>query len=277
VTTAERLAAIYFEIVSRGLPCLVMGGHAVRYYGVDRTTVDYDLHVALDPGEWASLPARLRGSTLFTEFSEGPSWRPEDFRRFVVGRLPDGREELLECWRRNHLLAPFADLQARREEGSYGGRAVAFLGLLDLIRSKETEREDDWRDLALLEEISDQRSLAAAGNPQGRVAALAILRSRRGLELAAQRGLTRDPQAVADALGRTPSPVTAALLIPFCPRDTHPALPAVPPGVREILAGPLRCATALSSRHLALVEVVRRLYKREAMAADRADKEARRA
>lgn len=34
---------------------------------------------------------------------------------------------------------------------------VAFLGIDDLIRSKETEREDDWRDVALLEEIADER------------------------------------------------------------------------------------------------------------------------
>lgn len=86
-------------------------------------------------------------------FHEGVSWRPDSFRRFVLGRLPDGREERLEFWRRNHLLAPFDELHARRTEGAYGGETIAFIGLDDLIRSKETEREDDWRDVSLLEEL----------------------------------------------------------------------------------------------------------------------------
>jgi hypothetical protein len=276
VTSAERLAAIYAELVHRGVPSLVMGGHAVRYYGVDRNTVDYDFHVALNAHEWIGLLDRLRDSPLFTDIREAASWRPEDFRRFVVGRLVDGREELLECWRRNHLLAPFPELVSRREEGIYGGRPVAFLGLLDLIHSKETEREDDWRDVALLEEIADHRALSVASDQQGVTAALAGLRSRRGLEMAAQRGLTSDAGAVTSALQRAANPVTVALLSPFRPGvESAAALASAPDAVREVLSGPMRGLAPLSGRHLALVEVVRRLYKREAMAADRADKEAR--
>ena len=36
MTAAERLAAIYSDLAATGLPCLVLGGHAVRYYGIDR-------------------------------------------------------------------------------------------------------------------------------------------------------------------------------------------------------------------------------------------------
>jgi hypothetical protein len=46
--------------------------------------------------------------------------------------------------------------------------------------------------------------------------------------------------------------------------------------IGEIISGPIRIAEPGSSRHLALVEAVRRLYKQKAMAADRADKEAAR-
>ena len=46
--------------------------------------------------------------------TEGTTWRPTEFRRFVVGTLPDGREERLEFWRHNHLLGPFEELWARR-------------------------------------------------------------------------------------------------------------------------------------------------------------------
>ncbi len=37
-------------------------------------------------------------------------WRSDDFARFEIGRLPDGREEWLEFWIRNHLLGDFAGL-----------------------------------------------------------------------------------------------------------------------------------------------------------------------
>src|SRR5205823_2388618 len=132
-----------------GLPDVVMGGHAARYYGVQRNTIDYDFHLSLD--DWDRLAERLRRATPFAGgvLPEGPSWRPHAFRRFLLGRLPDGREEWLEFWRTNHLLPPFAELHGRREEGLYGGRQVAFLALPDLIRSKETERESDWQDIAL--------------------------------------------------------------------------------------------------------------------------------
>jgi hypothetical protein len=46
--------------------------------------------------------------------------------------------------------------------------------------------------------------------------------------------------------------------------------------IGEVLAGPLAKAELVSARHLALVEAVRRLHKQNAIAADRADKEAAR-
>jgi hypothetical protein len=42
--------------------------------------------------------------------------------------------------------------------------------------------------------------------------------------------------------------------------------------IEEILSGPLRKVAPGSARHLALVESVRRLYRRSAMDADRKDK-----
>ena len=43
---AERLAAIVSALEDVGAKCLVMGGHACRYYGIDRNTNDFDLHLA---------------------------------------------------------------------------------------------------------------------------------------------------------------------------------------------------------------------------------------
>ena len=101
-----RLAEIVAALEAVGLNCLVMGGHAVRFYGVDRNTGDFDLHLA--PDCWDDLPHALSRSSLFVgkPLMEGPSWRPNVFRRFQIGTLPSGREEWLEFWLENHLLAP---------------------------------------------------------------------------------------------------------------------------------------------------------------------------
>jgi len=269
----DRLAEIAGALDEVGVPYLVMGGHAVRFYGVDRNTIDFDLHVSLD--EWDRLPEVLGRAALFggRPPPEGPSWRPRAFRRFQIGRLPDGREEWLEFWRANHLLAPFPDLLARSEAGPYGGRQLRFLGLGDLIHSKETERASDWQDVALLEEIRDGRNIAAARQTGDPGLALAELRSRKGFETLFSLGPAPGPAAVRAAIKTAPNPITVAFLIPYAADSA-----TVPFGgmIGEILAGPLRLVSPGSARHLALVEAVRRLYKQNAMAADRADKVAAR-
>jgi hypothetical protein len=137
VNPETRLADIFAALEAVGLSCLIMGGHAVRFYGLDRNTGDFDLHLA--PEGWDDLPHRLSQAPLFAgqPLIEGPSWRPNAFRRFQIGTLPSGREEWLEFWRENHLLAPFAELFARREQGGYSGRTLPFLSLPDLIRKRK--------------------------------------------------------------------------------------------------------------------------------------------
>jgi hypothetical protein len=270
----ERLAAIYAEIARLGLRALVMGGHAVRFYGVDRSTVDYDLVIALDPPRWGDLLRIVAASPLLTAAREAQSWRPNEFRRFEIGTLPDGRPERLEFWRQNHLLAPFPELEARKVVGSYGGADVGFLGLDDLIRSKETEREDDWRDARLLEEIADERRLAAAmaSLPSGAVAALSGIRSQRGFETAQRKGIPGANEWTLQAAALSVHPVTRAFLAPFVPAVPVPETMG-DEATRSLLTGVLTTVEPGSTRHLALVEAVRRLYQRRCMAADRADKE----
>jgi hypothetical protein len=188
----------------------------------------------------------------------------------LIGRLADGREEWLEFWRRNHLLPPFDELHARREEGAYGGKVVPFLSLLDLMRSKETERETDWQDISLLEEILDARNLSRVSDAASTVAALSLLRSRRGFERAAAQGYFADQTLVTQAMSLAPNPVTRAYLMPYQPERY--SLQTDTGTIGEILAGPLRGVVPASPRHLALVEAIRRLFKQSAMAADRADK-----
>lgn len=57
-----RLAEIVTALEQVGLTVLIMGGHAVRYYGIDRNTIDYDLH--LSPSNWDDLRASLNRSSL---------------------------------------------------------------------------------------------------------------------------------------------------------------------------------------------------------------------
>jgi hypothetical protein len=235
-----------------------MGGHAVRYYGFVRNTDDFDLHIA--PNVWDELTSKLAGSVLFPGGPpvEGDSWRPEAFRRFRMGALADGRDEWLEFWKENHLLAPYSELRGRAESGSYGGRSVTFLGLPDLIRSKETERDKDWRDVAVLEQILDARLLA--GVEASRLPleeALASLRSRAGFENFVQRKMLGNSAAVATALAKSPSPITQAFLIPFAPSASRcdPVCPLEP-----ILVERLRKTAPASSLHVSVVEIIRRRY-----------------
>ena len=86
------------------MPYLVMGGHAVRYYGVDRNTHDYDFHLSENLEQ--ELKDRLPHTSFFLGHppKEVPTWRGQDFIRFSIGTFPNGKEELLEFWLRNHLL-----------------------------------------------------------------------------------------------------------------------------------------------------------------------------
>jgi hypothetical protein len=267
VSADLRLAGIIESLESVGVSCLVMGGHAARYYGVQRTTVDFDLHLAPSAWDTLELSLGLAGLSFRGRVIEGNSWRPDSFRRFQIGTLFDGREEWLEFWRENHLLPPFEDVFARRELGFYGGRQLPFLSLTDLIRSKETERASDWQDIDLLEEVQDQRNLAAAADQRLPVAtALAELRTRIGLERAVQDDLLVDRAPVSAAISQTRSAITQALLLPF---DPAAILPPVIPAIEPVVLARLRSERSGSSLHLALVEAVRRQYRHWAQARDR--------
>jgi hypothetical protein len=271
MTADQRLAELADAVKAVGLDALVMGGHAVRFYGVDRNTVDFDFYAST--GSMSELRRQLARSELLKLAREGPSWRPDDFARFEVGRLPDGREEWLEFWVRNHLLDRFAALAARQEHGTYGGRQVAFISLADLLDSKETERESDWQDISLLEEIHDARHLAVASTAEGVRAALSGLRSRKGFERALAMDLFADRDVVREAAERSRHPVSFAFLLPLVLEIVQP--PSLREPIDDAVLAPLRKAVFGGTTHLPLVEIVRRAYKRRAMEKDRRDKQSR--
>jgi hypothetical protein len=205
--------------------------------------------------------------------AEGPSWRANAFKRFRIGALPDGRDEWLGFWCENHLLAPASELLARAERGRYGNRDIAFLGLPDLIRSKETEGDVDWQDVNMLEEFLDARLLARLGRGEvDLVAALAQLRSRAGFGDYLRSGALADKKAVAAALARATNPITQAYLIPIAPEVELSAASILP--IEPVVLIRLRSLEAGAPLHLALVEVVRRRYILFRKEIDRRDKEA---
>ena len=63
MTTDQRLGAVYAALRSLGFPVLVMGGHAVRHYGIDRNTIDYDLHVIVDDSAWNRFTGGAKAAT----------------------------------------------------------------------------------------------------------------------------------------------------------------------------------------------------------------------
>jgi hypothetical protein len=268
----ERLAGIVAALDSAGLTCLVMGGHAVRHYGLQRYTNDFDFTLA--PGVWNELTDRLAATGLFRGAGpvEGNTWRPESFRRFLIGHLPGGGEERLEFWRGNHLLAPFPELLGRREIGVYAGLEVSFLALEDLIRSKETERAKDWEDISFLEEFLDARLRLQSAADTGVLAiALAQLRSRRGFDTYLAEDAFGDQAVVRSALAHSRNPVSQAFLLPW---DSDVVLPAASVAIEPLVERKLRSLAPASPLHRSLVEVVRRQYKVACQDRDRADKEA---
>ena len=270
MTATPRLLRVTEALTEARFAFLIMGGHAVRHYGVDRNTFDFDF--AVSSNDARDLQGRLQNIDLFSEgrLTEGMSWRRADFRRFQIGVLPTGKEEWLEFWFRNHLLAPFPELYARREEVEEAGRRLPYLSLPDLIRSKETERDDDWADVRLLEEILDSRLLQNATAAHTRIQALARLRSRRGFEQAEALGLFARGDEPAEALNSALNPMTCAYLLPFV---HHAGLGTPPLPIDAAVEAALRQVAPGSARHLAIVEAVRLAYQRAAKAADRADKE----
>ena len=272
MNTDDRLGEIVTALEKAGVDCLVVGGHAVRFHGLWRNTDDFDLHVS--PECWDDLPQRLAAcSGISAVMVEGPSWRRGAFRRFRIGTLPTGADEWLEFWRTNHLLGPFEQLKSRSIQGNYGSRTMRFLGIGDLIRSKETEREQDWQDVSRLEEFQDaQLSVQASHGKIATSTALSSCRSRAGFSAYLQTNALNDRIEIAEALTLTTNPVTQSYLLPFSP-GTQLATDSVMP-IEPMLLARLRSETPGGRMHHSIVEIVRRRYIEFRREQDRQDKQA---
>ena len=86
MTPDVRLAEVVSALEVVGVSCLVMGGHAVRFYGLCRHTNDVDLHISSD--QWDDLNS---------EIAKRPRTDPavSRFRHFILAGAheadPDGQ------------------------------------------------------------------------------------------------------------------------------------------------------------------------------------------
>lgn len=139
-----------------------------------------------------------------------------------------------------------------------------------MIRSKETERDADWEDVAALEQFRDARLLSRLRSGTVSVReALAALRSQSGLLGYLEAGFLTAENAAA-ALATATNPVTQTFLIPSAP-DAPVAEPVMP--IEPVVLARLRTTPPVSPLHLGLIEVVRRRYIAFRKDADRRDKE----
>ena len=273
VTPDSRLAAIVAAMERVGLTCLVMGGHAVRYYGLARNTNDFDLHLA--PEAWESLLERLVSSGLSAEpVIEGPSWRPQTFRRFLIGRLPDGREGMVRVLAGKPPLAavlrfvcPTRTWKLRRP-----GSAVSSVAGFD-----SQQRDGTGRRLARRSRsrriLGCATSCPRSGQRQSNRGSVHTAKSERVRITPSARPFS-NVAAIREALSQVRASISQAFLLPLAADAT---IDHAGPAIEPLIAQKLRTIQPGSSMHFLLVEAVRRQYKVAAQAADRADKESIRA
>lgn len=130
---------------SNSVRFMILGGYAVNFYGVPRSTKDIDLWVAVDPTN-----ADLVSKSL-VQFGFGASAVPAELFRQEKRVLAFGREP----WRVDILTGPdgvdFEDCYQRRVVTEIDGLRVPFVALADLIRNKQATGR--LRDLADVEEL----------------------------------------------------------------------------------------------------------------------------
>lgn len=136
-----------------GVHYLVAGAHACILHGLVRTTEDVDLLVEDDDGNFRKLIDAL--SQLHDHAAA--ELTVDDLRDNTVIKVADEVEVDIskQAWK-----VSYADAHSRVETTTIDGVTIPYMGLQDLIRSKETYREKDKADLQLLKRIAAQHKPA---------------------------------------------------------------------------------------------------------------------
>lgn len=129
---------------------LIAGGYACIIHGLVRTTEDVDLLIAESPENYARVIAAL--SEL--EDHAARELTLQDFEDNVVVKVADEIE--VDVSRRAWKVS-YAEAAPRARTVELEGVRVPYLSLSDLIASKETYRERDRADLALLRQLAAEK------------------------------------------------------------------------------------------------------------------------
>lgn len=129
---------------------LVVGGHACILHGLVRTTEDVDILIQDDEENFRRAIAAL------SEMADGAAKEltVADLRDNVVVKVADEVEVDISksAWK-----VSYADAIGDAESVEIDGILIPYLSLKQLIRSKETYREEDRGDLIRLRKLQDQR------------------------------------------------------------------------------------------------------------------------
>jgi hypothetical protein len=125
---------------------LVAGGHACILHGLVRTTEDVDVLVQDDDDNFRRIIAGL------SEMADGAAREltVDDLRNNVVVKVADEVEVDIS---KSAWTVSYADAIADAESIEIDGVRIPFLSLTQLIRSKETYREEDRGDLIRLRRL----------------------------------------------------------------------------------------------------------------------------
>jgi len=124
-----------------------MGGWAAIAHGVPRSTLDVDLYVESSLPNIKSLVASLSE----IGFGIGKELDPEEILKRRIFLFSD--QIRVDIFIRPVGLDSFDDCWNRRLEKTFESVAIPFLGADDLVRSKETGREQDKADIEALQEL----------------------------------------------------------------------------------------------------------------------------
>jgi uncharacterized protein (DUF1330 family) len=131
-----------------GARYLVAGGHALILHGLVRTTEDVDILIEESDDNFRRVIAALSEM----EDHAAAELTPADFIDNVVVKVADEVE--VDVSRRAWKLS-YAEAAPHAASVVIDGVQVPYLGLGDLIKSKETYREKDRMDLAYLRMLAE--------------------------------------------------------------------------------------------------------------------------
>ena len=146
----DPLLLVCFLLNNHDVRYLVVGGHACILHGLVRTTEDVDILIQDDEENFRRVIAGL------SEMSDGAAREltVDDLRDNVVVKVADEVEVDIS---KSAWTVSYADAIADAESIKIDGIRIPFVSLKQLIRSKETYREEDRGDLIRLRKIRDER------------------------------------------------------------------------------------------------------------------------